>query len=375
MLLLCQFIVHGQTTDPDTNIQADLESSIDINSIDIDTDISIDTDLATDLDIDIDTDLDTDISLDIDLTAIDNTAAANTVDSAAPADFDEILRLLEALNIETEVVTRNIIPEDDLVEQEEETERTEDKEPSDPVQLATEEVTPTVSPVIAQPEPEVEPEPEIEQPPSTAEVVAETLDNIIVTTIEKEMRKKRIPKKQPWLELGVDYYLTNFATNKRFDPFASIHGLGGLSLNVKGVEFFYGFNAISQEFVENSIYNTFEAIEMTYSSMGLSYQHYLDSKFSIHVGVVLANATGSYMGENLKEASQTAVFIGGNYDVFESVTLRMLFVPYLTSVFELDDLEGSNITYDFINDTKITTTETFNNVFIGMTWSLPYVVL
>lgn len=375
MLLLCQCIVHGQTTDPDTNIQADLESSIDINSIDLDTDISIDTDLATDLDIDIDTDLDTDISLDTDLTAIENTAAANTVDSNAPADFDEILRLLEALNIETEVVTRNIIPEDDLAEQEEETERTEDKEPSDPVQLATEEVTPTVSPVIAQPEPEVEPEPVVEKPPSTAEIVAETLDNIIVTTIEKEMRKKRIPKKQPWLELGVDYYLTNFATNKRFDPFASIHGLGGLSLNVKGVEFFYGFNAITQEFVENSIYNTFEAIEMTYSSMGLSYQHYLDSKFSIHVGFVLSNATGSYMGENLKEASQTAVFIGGNYDVFESVTLRMLFVPYLTSVFELDNLEGSNITYDFINDAKITTTETFNNVFIGMTWSLPYVVL
>ena len=368
LLLFFPCFIYGQE-EPTEIDDIELDTTIDLDSIELATDLDVDGD-AINLDIDIDTDLDTTIDLDIDLDT-------NTTTDAAPSgadDFAEILRLLEALNIETEVVTRNLVPEEELVGEEEFIERTETEEPVEEAQIVREEVTPTESILVAEPEPEpIVPKPE--EPPSTAEVVAETLDNIIVATIEKEMRQKRIPKEQPWLEVGMDYYLFNFATSKRFDPFAAVHGVGGISINVKGVEFFYGMNTISQDYVENSIYYTFESINMNYSSMGLSYQYYLDANFSVHVGFIQGKATGAYMGENLKEASQTAIFIGGNYDIFDSVTVRILFVPYLKSVFELDDLEGSYITYDFINDTKITTTETMNNVYIGMTWALPYLRL
>ena len=87
------------------------------------------------------------------------------------------------------------------------------------------------------------------------------------------------------------------------------------------------------------------------------------------------SASGTYMGENIKAAKQTSFLLGVNYDIHESVTVKLLFVPYMSYEFEMEELEGSYTKYDFFLDTPIESTETMNNVYIGVNWALPYLKL
>ncbi len=335
-LILLHCVTYGQS------IESSLNSTINTESLELTPDVTLETDVELKSTL-----------LDVELNLDDSDLEQNDT-------MTDLLEVLESLNIDTNIVTRNIVPEEDLVGDEDFIEQQEQP-------IKTVESRDENKPFVAQPEGET---PEVDTPEQKQSTT--TLRDVIEKTVQHELAKKEQPKQQPWLEFGLDYYQLNFATNKRFDPFAAIHGIGGLSMNVKGVELFYGFNNIDQNYVENSIYYTFESIHLNYSAIGVSYQRYINQTFSIHGGFIQATASGTYMGERLKEAVQSSIFIGCNVDIYESITLRVLFVPYLKSTFKLDNLENSFITYDFIHDTKVTTTETFNNVMVGLTWALPF---
>ena len=57
---------------------------------------------------------------------------------------------------------------------------------------------------------------EPEKPKTKEELVVEKIDNVIASQISTQLKKSSIPRKQPWLEMGLDYYLMKFPLQNQY---------------------------------------------------------------------------------------------------------------------------------------------------------------